>query len=93
MARSKLRRHAALDVLNKAAAVEECPGHKIVAGAFLLAGRCEHLIINAETSPIWSAQAPKTTSEPTRGDPPSPVQRAHDTQPRFGASCCHVPKT
>ena len=34
--------------LNQAAAVEECPGHKMVAGAFLLADRCEHQIINTE---------------------------------------------
>jgi hypothetical protein len=79
--------------LNRAAAVEECPDHKMVAGAFLLADRCEHQIINTEQVRSWSAQAPKTPSEPTRDDPPSPVQRANDTQPRFGASCCHLPKT
>ncbi len=34
--------------LNQAAVVEECPGHKTMAGAFLLADRREHQIINTE---------------------------------------------
>jgi hypothetical protein len=42
----------------------------MVAGAFLLAGRCEHRIINTEQIRSGPLKLRKPTSEPTRGDPP-----------------------
>ena len=77
--------------LNQAAVVEECPGHKTMAGAFLLADRREHQIINTEQ--VRSGPPSEDDIGADQRRPPSPVQRAHDTQPRFGASCCHLPKT